>query len=106
MLNFKKKSWTNEDAFEEDFAKRDPEYVRSSILDNYLYGKVKNAVEEYTPRRSRSLYGTVIFHGKIIVTSEVLARLAEQGCSFSAYRISYNLYLADQINHEQKEFKL
>ena len=39
---------------------------------------------------------------KLRVTSEVLARLAEQKCSFSAYRVGENKYLVDQINHKDR----
>ncbi len=111
------KKWKKEWAHGKRFARRDPDYVFPSWKDEKVYKKVKKAVEDYYPLRRECLRGMIIFSSrkgffgerpipKLKVTSEVLARLAEQGCTFSAYRTGYNTYLVDQINHEKAEIRL
>lgn len=92
------------------FERRDKEFVFRSRWDKILYNRVKRTVETYTQERPDdecicgrvlfSIYGTGL--RELLVTSDVLARLAEQKCTFSAYRISRNLYLLDQINTRKR----
>ena len=104
----KEKKWKPGFVSEHLYARRDPEYVFPSKKDKKIYGRVKKAVEDFEGERRRCLLGTVIYTSngsglmKLRVTSEVLARLAEQKCSFSAYRVGENKYLVDQINHKDR----
>lgn len=104
------KKWEKDYVLDERiYEERDERYVFRSIWDNFIYNRVKKAIEAYTPERTECLMGTVIFSSngtcweELLVTSEVLARLAEQNCTVSAYRISRNWYLVDQINHENND---
>lgn len=92
-------------AFEPNFERRKSAYVFRSIWDDIVWRSVVEKISSF--ERTSCLYGTVLYSSnatglpKLIVTSEVLARLAERGCTFSAYRISKNWYLLDQINHRR-----
>lgn len=117
MMIIKKKKWHEGYVDETPYGKRSKEYVLPSIWDEILYAQLKRRVENYS-NRSRCLYGWVIFSARswwgyflwgeryITATSEVLARLVEQGCTFSAYRTGYNKYIVDQINHPEESYKL
>lgn len=116
MFNFlkkEKKEWKEGwSGCEEKYARRDPEYVIPDKRDDKIYKKLKKVVKEYTHLRDNCIYGYVIFScrtadtSEFKATSEILARLAEQGCTFSAYRTGYNTYLIDQINHPRRGFRL
>lgn len=89
------------------------DYVVPCVWDNIVYGRLKRKVDAYRPYRSECIYGWVIFSNRrwwgeinLTVTSAVLARLAKQDCTFSAYRIGYNRYRVDQINHPRMGYEL
>lgn len=92
------------------FQERDPRYVVPSRRDDKLYRKVIAEItyfKNYHCGISETITGDrILFAGRIKVTSEVLARLAEQGCKFSAYRVGFNSYIVDQINHPRWDVEL
>ena len=90
-------------AYSPNFAKRRASCVFRSIWDEIVWRSVVAEIAAF--KRTPCLVGTVIYSSngtglsELLVTSEVLARLAERGCTFSAYRISKKWYILDQINH-------
>lgn len=94
---------------EEAFVDRNPEYVIPSKWDNIIYKKVKKEIERFlaaAPIIRSKRGGRIIYSGRLNVTSEVLARLAEQECKFYAYRVGLNKYLVEQISNPHWNIKL
>lgn len=94
---------------EGSFVDRNPEYVIPSKWDDIIYKNVKKEIERFlavAPIIRSKQGGRIIYSGSLKVTSEVLARLAEQECKFSAYRVGLNKYLVEQISNPHWNLKL